>query len=125
MTKRILIIDDEPDLREIIKLSLEAFTTWKIEMVGSGLEGIQMAMTQAFDAILLDVSMPEMDGIQVFEQLRSQPDTVEIPVLLVTAKARTRDRQQFIKMGVTGVVIKPFNPRLIAKQIADILGWEI
>ena len=79
MTKRILIIDDEPDLREIIKLSLETFTTWKIEMVGSGLEGIQMAMTQAFDAILLDVSMPEMDGIQVFEQLRSQPDTMEIP----------------------------------------------
>jgi len=125
MTKRILIIDDEPDLREIIKLSLETFTTWKIEMVGSGLEGIEMARNQVFDTILLDVSMPEMNGIQVFEQLQSQPDTAEIPILLVTAKARARDRQQFIKMGVTGVVIKPFNPRLIARQIADILGWEI
>lgn len=125
MTKRILIIDDEPDLREIIKLSLEAFTAWETETASSGLEGIQRALTQAFDAILLDISMPDIDGIQVLERLRSAPETQAVPILLVTAKNHARDRQKFFRLGVTGVIAKPFSPYLIAQQIADILGWVI
>lgn len=125
MTKNILIIDDEQDLREIVQLSLEDFTPWKAELAGSGAEGLHKATARSFDAILLDVSMPQMDGFQVFEQLQSHPVTQTVPVILLTAKVLPSDRQRFSEMGVAGVITKPFDPELIPKQVAKILGWTI
>ncbi|NJN86145.1 MAG: response regulator [Leptolyngbyaceae cyanobacterium SL_7_1] len=125
MTKRILVIDDERDLRDIIQLSLEGFTDWETDGAGSGQEGLDKARTNPFDAILLDVSMPDMDGLQVFKQLQSHASTCSIPVVLLTAKTLPSDRHQFIGMGVTGLIGKPFDPTLIAKQVAEILGWTM
>lgn len=125
MTRRILIIDDERDLRDIIQLSLEGFTDWETEAAGSGQEGLARVRVSRFDAILLDVSMPNMDGVQVFQQLQSDVATRAIPVILLTAKTLPSDRQQFAATGVTGLIGKPFDPTLIASQVADILGWTI
>lgn len=125
MTKHILVIDDEQDLRDVIQLSLEGFTDWQTEGVGSGQAGVEKAKIEAFDAILLDISMPDMDGFEVFEQLRSHPTTQSIPVILLTAKVLPNDRRQFIDMGAAGFIGKPFNPETIANQVAKILGWTL
>ena len=69
MPNRILIIDDEPDLSEIVQLAIDCFTDWQTDVADTGEKGIKQATTQPYDAILLDISMPDMDGFQVFETL--------------------------------------------------------
>ena len=86
MSKRILVIDDEEDIREVVCLALEEFGGWHTDGAGSGLEGIQKALAGSWDGILLDVSMPDMDGVAVYDQLQANPGTQAIPVILLTAK---------------------------------------
>ncbi|GAA6620038.1 response regulator [Scytonema sp. NUACC26] len=121
--KRILIIDDEEDIREVAQLTLEAVGGWEVLTAESGMEGIQLAEVEKPNAILLDVMMPDMDGIATFEKLRTNPETQGIPVILLTAKVQSSDRQRFAELGVKGLIAKPFNPMVLNDQLTDILGW--
>jgi DNA-binding response OmpR family regulator len=125
MPKRILIIDDEPDLSEIVKFALDCFTDWQTEIAYTGAEGLEKATTEPFDALLLDISMPDMDGFQVFEQLRSHPTTQAISVILLTAKVQASDRRRFSTMTIAGMITKPFASETIAADIAAILSWKM
>ena len=123
MSKRILVIDDELDIREVVCLSLEEFGGWQTGGAGSGQEGLEKALAAPWDAILLDVSMPDMDGFAVYAQLRANPKTQLIPVILLTAKVLTSDRDRFCTLGVAGVIAKPFNPVKVWQQVAQLLDW--
>ena len=124
MSKRVLVIDDEDDIREVAQLSLEAVAGWEVHGASSGSEGVRMAAELAPDAILLDVMMPEMDGPSTFRALQAQPATAGIPVILLTAKVQASDRSRFAGLGVSGVLTKPFDPMELARQVSDVLGWE-
>ena len=123
MTKRVLIIDDEDDIREVAQVSLELVGGWEVVTARSGREGIQRAQTEHPDAILLDVMMPGLDGPTTFERLQADPLTHDIPVLLLTAKVQTADRARFESLGVQGVLSKPFDPMRLAAEVAEALGW--
>ena len=123
MTKRILLIDDEDHIREVTQTSLEALGGWEVTAASSGAEGIEAALAMHPDAVLLDVMMPEMDGPTTFRNLRADPRTNDIPVLLLTAKVQSADRQWFADLGVNGVLTKPFDPLTLAEEVADSLGW--
>ena len=123
MSRRILIVDDEDDIREVAQMSLEMVAGWEVIPARSGEEGIRKAAEQRPDAILLDVMMPDMDGPTTFRRLRDLPDTASIPVILLTAKVQAADRRRFDGLGVDGVLAKPFDPMELARQIADTLGW--
>lgn len=124
MTNRtILIVDDEIHLRELIQACLEDLGGWNTKAAGSGEECLQILQTQTFDAIILDISMPGMDGYEVYEKLQSNPTTKLIPVILLTAKVLPSDRDRFNQMGVNGVITKPVQPLTLTKEIAEILGW--
>lgn len=123
MTKHLLVIDDEQDIRDVVQVSLEEFAGWQVETADSGTEGLRKVKTGKWDAILLDVSMPDMDGFSVFEQLQANSATRTIPVVLLTAKVLPSDRRRFTDMGVTGVITKPFNPVTVWHQVAEILNW--
>jgi len=125
MTKLILIIDDEPDIRRIVQISIERFGGWQTVLAASGYEGLQKLHSHTFDAILLDISMPDMTGYEFFEQLQDDPIGSQIPVILLTAKALPSDRQRFSQMGIAGVITKPFKPSLVWKEVAQILTWSI
>ena len=125
MTKRILIIDDEERIREVIRACLEDLGGWEAITAGSGEEGLLKTQTETLDAIFLDVSMPNMDGLLFFERLQENPATQSIPVVLLTAKVLPDDRARFAQIGVAGVITKPFNPITICEQLAEILGWEL
>lgn len=124
MSKRLLIIDDEPDIRRIIQVSLEEIAGWHISIAESGSEALMIVQSGKWDAIILDVSMPDMDGFEVFKRLQSDPQTQSIPVVLLTAKVQPSDRRRFAQMGVAGVIAKPFNPITISNEVAQTLGWE-
>lgn len=124
MARRILIIDDESDIREVTALSLETVAGWEVLTAHSGSEGIARAAQDRPDAILLDVMMPGMDGPTAFQELRENPATAGIPVLLLTAKVQGADQRRFADLGVAAVLFKPFDPLTLARQVSDALGWE-
>src|SRR6185503_15592475 len=122
--RRILIIDDEDDIREVAALSLEATAGWEIIAANSGAAGIKAAAEQKPDAILMDVMMPGMDGPTTFRQMQQNPNISGIPVLLLTAKVQGVDQRRFADLGVAGVLFKPFDPMTLAQQISFALGWR-
>jgi len=123
-SRRVLIIDDEPDIREIVALSLEEMAGWQVLSAGSGAEGAALAAAQAPDAILLDVMMPEMDGPTTLQALRSNASTHAIPVIFMTAKVQVTDRKRLQELGAAGIIAKPFDPMLLAQEVAAMLGWH-
>jgi CheY-like chemotaxis protein len=123
-TKRILIVDDEPDIREVAQMSLETVSGWQVLTAESGHEGITKAKQEKPDAILLDAMMPGMDGAATFEELQGDPSTKQIPVIMFTAKVQAADRKRFADLGVKDIIAKPFDPMKLGSQIAAILGWS-
>jgi CheY-like chemotaxis protein len=123
-SKQILVIDDEDDIREVAKLSLELVGGWEVLEAHSGAEGLATAQAEAPDAILLDVMMPEMDGAATFQKLQENPTTQKIPVIFMTAKVQAADRQRFRNLGVTSVIAKPFDPVQLPAQVSAALGWD-
>ena len=124
MSRKILIIDDEDDIREVAALSLESVAGWDVAMASSGAQGLLRAAEYQPDAILLDVMMPGMDGPTTFRELRKNPVTAKIPVLLLTAKVQATDQRRFADLGVEAVLLKPFDPLTLASQMEAVLGWS-
>jgi CheY-like chemotaxis protein len=124
VAKQILIIDNEPYIQEVAQISLETLAGWQVLTASSGQSGIATAEQVQPDAILLDVMMPDMDGIATFEKLQANPATQPIPVILLTAKVQVADRRRYEALGIMATIAKPFDPLTLADQIARILGWE-
>ncbi|OLP19072.1 two-component system response regulator [Leptolyngbya sp. 'hensonii'] len=119
--KRILIVDDEADIRTVAQASLEIMGDWEVITAASGHEGIAKAETEKPDLILLDVMMPDIDGPTAFLQLRANPQTQNIPVVLLTAKVQAADQRRFADLGVTAVFAKPFDPVTLSDDLMAIL----
>ena len=124
MARKILIIDDEDDIREVAALSLESVAGWDVIKASSGAQGLARAAEHQPDAILLDVMMPGMDGPSTFREIRKNPSTAQIPVLLLTAKVQGTDQRHFADLGVQAILFKPFDPLTLSKQISSALGWK-
>jgi len=124
MSHSILIIDDEDDIREVAALSLESVADWQVFTANSGTQGLARAIQHQPDAILLDVMMPGMDGPSTFRELRKNPATARIPVILLTAKVQSSDQRRFADLGVEAILFKPFDPLTLSNQIASVLGWS-
>jgi CheY-like chemotaxis protein len=123
--KRILFIDDEDDIKTLVRLCLELEADWEMLTASDGFEGISVAETEQPDAILLDAMMPVLNGIQTLEKLRDNPKTKHIPAIFLTAKAQADDRRRFYAAGAKGVINKPFDSLTLASQIAGFLEWKI
>ncbi|CAD5971662.1 Phosphate regulon transcriptional regulatory protein PhoB [Planktothrix tepida] len=122
--KQILVVDDEEHLRELVRMCLEDLAGWETLGAASGEQCLQILETERPDAILLDVSMPGMDGITVYERIQSNSSTGSIPVILLTARVLPSDRAKFAQMGVYGVISKPIQPQTLITEVAEILGWD-
>ena len=122
--KQILIVDDQEHLRELVQLCLEDLAGWNTLVAESGQECLQILQTERPNAILLDLSMPGMDGFAVYDRLQSDPITRSIPVILLTARVMSSDMAEFAEMGVAGVIRKPFEPTTLPGKVAEMLGWN-
>ncbi|MEN9870287.1 MAG: hypothetical protein RLZZ171_1275 [Cyanobacteriota bacterium] len=119
--KKILVIDDEDDIRKLIQTCLEVMGGWQVITASSGNEGLNLAQRNLPNAIILDLMMPDMDGLSTLKKLQSNPIISNIPVILMTAKGRFV-KSKFTELGVKGVINKPFNPLKIANQVAAALS---
>ncbi len=125
MAKKILVIDNEQYIREITQMCLRTIAKWDVITASSGTEGINTAENEQPDAILLDVMMPDLDGINTFQMLQNNDKTKHIPVILLTAKVQSSDRQHYTELGLKDTIAKPFNPLDLPLQIIHILGWNL
>jgi CheY-like chemotaxis protein len=123
--KNILLIDDEETIQEVVKVGIEIEAGWQVECASSGIAGINLAQNLQPDVILLDVMMPDLDGIDTLSQIKSNARTSNIPVIFLTAKAQAEEKNQFQSLGVVDIITKPFNSMTLASQIAKILGWKL
>ena len=123
MSRKILLVDDEDDIREVAQMSLEMTAGWEVLAASSGPEALALARAELPDAILLDVMMPGMDGPDTARALKGSGETAHIPIVLLTAKVQAADRRRFDDLGVAGILSKPFDPMSLADEVARVLGW--
>ncbi|MFD9698749.1 response regulator [Lentzea sp. NPDC059081] len=115
MTRRVLVVDDDPDIRELVLLSLLG-TGWDVTDAASGAEALRVCERGGVDVVLLDVDMPGMDGRQTSRALRADPRTAKIDVVFLTATIDVQDLRPF-----GGVLRKPFDPTRLATQVEELL----
>jgi two-component system, OmpR family, alkaline phosphatase synthesis response regulator PhoP len=123
-TRRVLVVDDEQDIRVVSRMSLEKVGGWEVLEADSGVAGLELAERERPDAILLDAMMPEMDGPATIERLKADEATREIPVVFLTAKLQPSERERYLELGAEGVLAKPFDPMTLPDDVAELLGWS-
>jgi DNA-binding response OmpR family regulator len=119
--KKILIVDDEQDLLDFVKLRLEANNYDVITAIG-GEEALEVFKTEKPDLVLLDILMPKLDGFKVCQALKNDPVTANIPVIMLTAKDRAADIKEAKRIGADGYIIKPFDAATLLFNIKDQLS---
>ena len=122
-TKLILLIDNEANVREVVQACLSDIGGWNVLSVASE-AGLQRLNVRP-DVILLNVLIPEMDGLAFIQKLRESPLLSLVPVMLLTANTTWLTPQQLKPLGVVGVIAKPFNPVVLPAQVASALGWVL
>ena len=120
---KVLIVDDDEDVVEILSLCLSAFRGWTVRTATSGLAALEACAVFGPDAVLLDVEMPVLDGPGVLARLRSDPRTSAVPVVFVTGAAEPVLTARLHALGAAAVLPKPFDPSRIGDEVAVALGW--
>lgn len=115
--KKVLLIDDDADIREVAQLTLETMGGFVVLTACDGASGIATARREKPDLILLDVMMPVMDGVQTFRGLRAEESTRAIPVVFMTARIQISDRDRLSQLGARGIIAKPFDPMSLAEEV--------
>ncbi len=122
--KRILCIEDEPEMIDLIKVILEK-KGFEVRGAVGGKEGLEKARAEKPDLILLDLMMPEMDGWEVYRQLKSDEELKDIPVIVVTARSQSIDKILGLHIArVDDYITKPFGPSELVESIKRVLGIE-
>lgn len=120
--QRVLYVDDEPDIREVVELSLALAADLTVESCGSGEQALKLLPTLRPDLVLLDVMMPGLDGPGTLARMRADPGLAQIPVVFLTAKALPAEIQRFLALGAVAIIPKPFDALKLAEQVQTI--WE-
>ncbi|MEE8485887.1 MAG: response regulator [Acidimicrobiia bacterium] len=120
MTERILVVDDDPDILQFVRMNLE-LDGFEVELAGGGREALEKAGASAPDLMLLDVMMPEIDGLTVLRRMRSDPSTANIPVIVLTARSLAEDRVKGLDLGADDYITKPFDLEELIARIRTVL----
>jgi two-component system, OmpR family, alkaline phosphatase synthesis response regulator PhoP len=115
-TKKILIIEDEPEIAQLVKLYLEK-DGFRAMIAKTGSEGLKMVKADRPDMVILDLMLPEMDGLEICKKIRIAPDTSLLPVLMLTAKAEESDTIIGLELGADDYVSKPFSPKVLVTRV--------
>jgi DNA-binding response OmpR family regulator len=118
--KRILIVDDEEDILEVLKFRLEA-NDYEVMTASDGQEGLNKARSEKPDLMILDLMLPKIDGYKVCRMLKFDETYKSIPIIMVTAKSQQKDEDLGREMGADAYVMKPFEPEILLDKIRELL----
>ena len=124
MTNKILHVDDDADIREITRISLEVVGPFTLMQYSSGYEALEKGPQFLPDVILMDVMMPELGGVDTCQRMKDIPNLQDVPVIYMTTKAQTREMQSLVDTGAIGVITKPFDPMPLPTQIMDLVSAQ-
>ncbi|TQS74444.1 response regulator transcription factor [Ornithinibacillus gellani] len=114
---KLLVVDDEDRIRRLLRMYLER-EDYVVDEADNGSDALELALTNNYDVILLDLMMPEMDGIEVCQELRKEKNT---PVIMLTAKGEEANRVQGFEVGTDDYIVKPFSPREVVLRVKALL----
>ncbi len=117
---RIMYVDDEPDIRAIVEMTLEMIGGFSVTLCNSGQEALERVQEARPDLVLLDVMMPGMDGPQTLVALRRMPAAAALPVVFMTAKVQPAEVARLRELGAADVIAKPFDPLVLSDQVREI-----
>jgi two-component system, OmpR family, response regulator len=120
MLKRVLFVEDDPDIRTVARMALEVVGGFTVLGCGSGAEALERAEAFAPDLILLDVLMPGMDGLETLRSLRLLPAAAAVPVVFMTAKVQAQEISEYRAAGAVDVIAKPFDPMTLPSTVRSI-----
>ena len=120
MDAKILIVEDERDIADLLRYNLQE-SGFKTDYVRNGADALQRAIEKTPDLILLDLMLPEVDGMIVCRLLKNDPRTKNIPIVMVTAKTEEKDRVAGLELGADDYIIKPFSPREVVLRVSAVL----
>ena len=120
MAQRILVIDDEPDLLELVRVNLRQ-AGFEVELAATGSEAIERLRRSPPDLILLDLMLPDLSGTEICRRIRANPDLAHVPIIMLTAKAAEIDRVVGLELGADDYVTKPFSPRELVLRVRAVL----
>lgn len=118
---KVMHVDDDPNLREITRMSLELVGDFELVQFDSGLKAVAEAEKHDPDLILLDIMMPELDGLETFKLLRKVEGYADKPIVFMTAKASQADNEQLMELGAVEVIFKPFDPMELPDKLRAIM----
>lgn len=118
---KVLLIDDEDDIRKVAELSLRAVGKFETCVASGGREGMEIARAEGPDLILMDMMMPDLDGLGTLAELRRDPALAGIPVIFMTAKVQASEIEHYLSAGAIGVIKKPFDPMSLAGEVRRLL----
>ncbi|MCH2547450.1 MAG: response regulator [Alphaproteobacteria bacterium] len=120
--KHVLCVDDSEDILEVAQMCLETMADIKVNCLNSGMKAVEQAVGINPDLILLDVMMPQMDGPTTLQELRKIPELANTPIVFMTARVQPAEVEEYMELGASGVICKPFDPMTIADEIQAV--WE-
>lgn len=120
MDAKILIVEDERDIADLLRYNLQQ-AGFKTDYVRNGADALQRAIEKTPDLILLDLMLPEVDGMIVCRLLKNDPRTKNIPIVMVTAKDKEKDRVAGLELGADDYITKPFSPREVVLRVSAVL----
>ncbi|MGL5059496.1 MAG: response regulator [Microcoleus sp.] len=125
-TKTILLIHKESNMQEVVQACLTDLGGWNVRVANSIIEGVRQAILDRPDSIILDFSLSKLDRMLFLKELRMEPATQEIPVVLLTLKPKWIDLQQtwYQQYKVKSVIVNPSEPAMLSVQISRVLGWD-
>lgn len=119
--KKILIVEDEPDILEVVRIALDR-SPYDIELATTGEEALNKIAASRPDLMLLDIMLPGVSGLEVCQQLKNDPKTEGIHIIILTAKAQRRDVRAGYAAGCDDYIVKPFNTIALIERVKHILG---
>lgn len=121
MNERILVIEDDPNALRLVEYTLGQ-EGYQVITAADGLEGLKKAREEHPDLIILDIMLPGLDGYEVCQQLRQEPKTIKLPILMLSAKAREIDKATGLKVGADDYLTKPADPAMIVAKVKTLLA---
>jgi CheY-like chemotaxis protein len=118
---RVLVVDDDPQVLKLLRLNFE-MEGYDVVSASSGAEALELVGRDTPDVVVCDVMMPEIDGLEVVRRLRADPETVALPLVVVSAKAQRDDVREGLRLGADAYVTKPFDPAELIGIVADLLA---
>lgn len=121
MSKKILTVDDSASVRKMVEFSLKS-KGYVMGAAGDGQEALERLAEDRYDAVILDVNMPRMNGLEFLEKMKSDSSFAAIPVIMLTTEGQDEDRDKAMSLGATDYIVKPFKPSQLLELLDNILS---